>query len=89
MLSVILLTTMVIVAIYAITGSWAGAALAGGTSGVATVVLYPVIFRARIDPDSSPVSQTAGSHTQRLGLKCSSGRKAQDSVSVAKGALMT
>jgi len=46
-LSVILLTSIVIVAIYAMTGSWRGGAAAGGISGVAAVALYPVIFRAR------------------------------------------
>jgi hypothetical protein len=51
--TVVVITAVVIVLVYEFTGSWSGGAAAGGISGVVTVALYPVIFRAsgtRNDP---------------------------------------
>ncbi|MEO6956791.1 MAG: hypothetical protein ABI137_08620 [Antricoccus sp.] len=47
-LTVVVLTTVVILVIYAFTSSWAGGAVVGGIAGVVTVALYPIIFRSRI-----------------------------------------
>ena len=50
---VVVITAVVIVLVYVFTDSWGGGAAAGGISGVVTVALRPVIFRAsgtRNDP---------------------------------------
>lgn len=54
---VALVTTIFVVVIYSVTGSWVSGWVTSVVAGVTSVSLYPLVFRRRTQPETQPAQR--------------------------------